>query len=346
MEDEDWTPTVKLALNDYRRIVLSLERPPRVTLLKNIEGYRLVIQRKLDLFLVSSDTTLGIHVAPRYLIPRFPHPLYSKPILEYQEGYAAYVEVLYRRGSTRRTNTVDFITPPSRGDIIKHIPLPKKEPYDSYWFANTLGFSHGKLFVLRDEFLFQVDTSTGNATAISNSFTPPGDDPNKTFRSFGIIGDTLFSYYYRWSLQTVTFVRLNLRSREVDSTARLTISNAYPIAVVSTGKDLLLLLKRSDGQHQFVRIDPRSGSLLETHQPFAPVSSYPLNFASDGRQIWVPIYQWFDNRLKLIDPATGATIRTLPHPVFSPEGLAWDGSAFWTVDREELRIVKFRAAGF
>lgn len=345
-EDEDWTPSIQLAQNDYRRIVLHIDRPPRQTLLRNIEEYRTVIQTNSDLSIVKIDTIPGPWISPAYLYPSFPQYYYSGPVLKHEADYLVRVDLLYRSGAGVRSNVIELHTPPPRGSFMKELPIPQKVPGSMWSFEDAIACHGDDLIVLRDDQIFRVDTADGTATLVKDQFLPPEDYPNKTFRSFAVVGDTLVAYYFYWGTQKTTLVRLSLESLAVDSSVTVSFPNATPLSILSfDGSVMFHLLKAGDLQ-QFVTVDLKTGQILHEFSPFPWETSFFTDLAPQDQTLWVSERREYDNRLIQINPSTGTVIRTVPNPVFRPQTLAFDGSHFWQIDTEMQKIVKVRPAGF
>lgn len=345
-EDEEWTPSIQLAQNDYKRIVLHIDRPPRLSLLRNIEEYHVVIQTKSDHSSVEIDTIQGRWIHPAYLYPQFLHPYNSEPVLDYEVEYLARADVLYRSGARVSSNVIELRTPPSRGNSMKVLPLPQKIPGSMWSFEDVIAFHGDDLIVLRDDQVFRVDTADGTATLIKDQFLPPEDYPNKTFRSFAVVGDTLVTYYFHWETQKTTLVRLSLESLAVDSSVSVSFPDATPVAVSAFEGGILFHLLKGDNRHQLLKLDPGTGGILHEYPPFAWSDTYWNDFTADRTTIWVSLFEDYDNRYVQIDPTTGSVVRELLNPIFRPQSLAFDGSHFWQIDTETNTIVKVRPAGF
>ena len=345
-EDEEWIPSIQLVQNDYKRIVLNIDRPPRLSLLRNITRYEVLLQSKENLSIVKYDTIPGSWISPAYLYPLFPHPYYSGPVLNDETEYLARVELFYRSGVSVRSNVIELRTPPSRGNIMKVLPLPQKIPGSMWSFENAIAFHGDDLIVLRDDQVFRVDTADGTATLIKDQFLPPEDYPNKTFRSFAVVGDTLVTYYFHWKTQKTTLVRLSFESLAVDSSIGVSFPDATPVAMSAFEGGILFHLLKGDNRHQLLKLDPGTGGVLHEYPPFAWSDTYWNDFTADRTTIWVSLFEDYDNRYVQIDPTTGSVVRELLNPIFRPQSLAFDGSHFWQVDTETDTIVKVRPAGF
>ena len=345
-EDGDWTPSIQLAQNDYSRIVLNIDRPPRLSLLKNITRYQVFLQAKENLSIVRHDTIPGSWISPAYLFPTYPHPYYSGPVLNHEAEYIAKVNIVYNSGSAFESNEIMFRTPASRGDLVKVLPLPRKNGATIYFYDGFLSLYKGGLIILNEFMVFRTDTSSGDGILLKDNFLQPGYNPQIPFRSFAIVGNMLVTFYVDWPTRKTTLVHLNLETLDVDSSVTVSFPNATPMSLISFDGGILIQLFKGEDQQQFVKLDPISGDILEEYPSFSWAGFHVNDLASEDQTIWVSERREYDNRLIQMDPSTGAVLRTFPNPVFRPQTLAFDGSHFWQIDTEMQKIVKVRPAGF
>lgn len=322
-----------------------MDRPPRKELLRNILLYTVEVRSKNSAAFTTIDSIPGVINFPAYIFPRFPFYYRSKPVFSYNTDYTLRVSVHYRSGNVKTSNQFSFITPLERGKVLRRLPLPLKVPYDTYWFGNLLAFHKGKLLVLRDEQLFQVDTSTGNATLLKNNFLPPPDYPNRTFRSMAVCGDTLIAPYDTWSAQAHTLVRLDFITLRVDST--LDIPSQGKFIQSMTGQDSLihLLWGLPPGRQQIAVVNLRTRKTLRTFPDVPARILYPYAMCFDGINFWTAENLSFDNKIVRFDPSSLTILEQHRNPIFSPEGLTFDGKYFWTIDRDTQTIVKLQLEG-
>lgn len=346
MEDENWTPTIQLAQNDYKRIGLNIDRPPRLSLLRNISEYHVVIRTKNDLSIVKVDSFHGSWIHPVYLYPQFSHPYFSRPVLNHDTEYRVAMNIVYNSGTTLESNTIMFTTPSSRGDLVKILPLPQKNDIDVYFYGGFLSLHNGNLIILNQFMVFRADTSSGGGILLKDNFFRPGYNSEVPFGSFAIVGDLLITFYFDALAQKATLVQLNLETLEVDSSVTVSFPNASAMSLISFDGGVLMQLFKGGDQQQFVKLDPATGEVLKEYPPISWPGLYLNNLASQDQTIWVSERREYDNRLIQMDPSTGDILRIVPNPVFGPQGLAFDGSHFWQIDTEVQKIVKVRPAGF
>lgn len=341
-DDTDWTPMITLNYNNYHRIEYTIDRPPRKELLRNILYYRIQARSSGGSNFFTIDSVVGI--LPSYIYPQSSFYRTSLPLLSYNTNYTLRAAVTYRAGVVRISNEIQFRTPVERGKALKQVLVPKKVPFDNYWFENVLAFHKGKLLVLRDEQLFQVDTSSGNATLLKNNFLPPPDYPNRTFRSMAVCGDTVIAFYTGRSSSTHTLVRLDLNTLAVDSSLVIASPEKHIVSITGQGP-LLYLLWLSNGREQVSVVNPRTGQTLQTFSDGVLGFPYPYSICSDGSNLLAPVNSWFDNRIVRFDASSLTVLEQQHNPIFSPQSLTWDGKYFWTIDRESNAIVKLQLEG-
>ncbi|MBI5481730.1 MAG: hypothetical protein HY906_22935 [Deltaproteobacteria bacterium] len=77
------------------------------------------------------------------------------------------------------------------------------------------------------------------------------------------------------------------------------------------------------------RVDPETATVLASFD--APgASKYPMGMACDGESLW-NLDPW-DRKIFQLDPATGATKRSIPAPAMGACGLTFDGACLWVTD--------------
>lgn len=344
-DDTDWVPPITLTNNGYQRLELTIERPPRKELLRNILSYTVQIRTGQSGQYLDMDTLGGAAIPPSYVyLAPFYYPFIyrSKPVLDYNSDYAVRIAIHYRSGISPSSNEIAFTTPLERGRVLKRLPVPSKVPYDSYWFGDFIAFHKGSLLILRDEQLFRIDTATGQSTLLNSNFVPRTNDPNETFRNLTVAGDTAYTFY--GYMDHFRIVSLNLNTLQVDSSLKISYPGRYLVNMTCQGSSLYALWESSCRQ-QFTVVDRETGQLVDT-LPSAPSRiPYPYAIASDGRNLWHSYTSWYDNRIIQFDPFTLTFWQEHRNPLFSSESLAWDGANFWVVDQETRTIAKLQLEG-
>ena len=339
-DDTNWAPSIHLVNNGYQRIEVTIGPPPRKELLRNINMYLVETKAAVASSFSPLDTIQGSTIPPSYLIPTHPFMHRTGSSFEYAATYTVRVAVKYRDGSANRSNEISFTPPPIRGAVLRRLPLPLKVPADTYWFGNFLAFSTGGLLVLRDEQLFRVDTASGRSTILSSRFLPPEDYQNKTFRTMAVCDDMLIAWYQNRFANVIKLVRLNLTTLVVDSSLALPLQGYGPQALVGHGSNLMVVWSLPSDSVKIGLYDPRNGSLLKEYPTVRITIPYPYSISSDGANLWFSRISSFDNRIVGSDPSTGSLVGQYHNPIFSPEGLAWDGSHFSLIDNDSNSIAK------
>lgn len=347
-DDTDWVPSVSVSKNDYQRVVLAIDRPPRKELLRNIRSYHIQMRAVTDGGFVTIDSLFGMYVAPHYAAP-YPQYYYSKPVFSYNTQYVMRTAVYYRTGVVRVSSEIQFTTPVERGKILKRIPAPLVIPLNYFASWNSLVFWKDKLLVLADKQLFQVDTSSGKTTLLKTDHNPPTGNYQQMFQSITISGDTLFSFYDRpnvdWNNRVYTIVKLNLKTLVVDSTLKIQAPQRTLRSIVSHSSNLYAFWWTSQGLDQFSVINSQTGQTIQTLPEGTLGDTYPYELCSDGSNLWITKNSSFNNRIVKIDPLMLAISNEQHNPIFSPQSLTWDGKNFWTIDRDTRTIVKLQLEG-
>lgn len=105
--DTDWKPTISLTGNNYQRVGLSFEQPPRLELERNLVRYIFEVQRIGSPNFVPIDTINLIHRFRGFI----PSSYVTPAILEQNTDYAIRMVVQYREGIEQRSYEKYFLTP-------------------------------------------------------------------------------------------------------------------------------------------------------------------------------------------------------------------------------------------
>ena len=342
--DTDWTPSIVLSHNDYQRIAVTIERPSRKELLRNILLYRIQVRSGTSAPYQTIDSISGGNILPVYIYEgyfsgaHYPFTYVSKPRFSAGTTSTVRVEIQYRLSITHSSNELTFTTPQDRGVILKKIPLPKKISL-SDWGNQHMTFYSGRLLVLRDDELWSVDTSNGQSTILLQNFRPIADNKATSYRAISVAGDTLVAW--GWNTTGYSIVTVDLKTFKTDATLKLTSPGRYLQQVKSDGSQLYALwVNLTDDSIWFCQHDRRTGELLKSSIG-ASDFMYPYDYCWASGNWWFSLRRDFDNRMIRFDPETLATLDDRPNPVFSTHELAWDGANFWEIDDESGTIVKF-----
>ena len=344
-EDTDWTPSVVLSGNDYQRVALTIERPGRKELLRNILWYRIQARSGTSAPYQTIDSISGGTILPVYVYEgyfsgaHYPFTYFSKPIFSFGTTSTVRLEIQYRLGITRSSNEVTFTTPRERGVILKRIPLPKKISM-SDWGNQHITFYRGRLLVLRDDELWSVDTASGQSTILLQNFRPSADNPAYPFTAISVAGDSLVTWVSDPPGYSV--VTLDLKTLKADSTAKLSYPGRILIQMKSDGSQLSAFWENSTGDSIWFSLhDRHTGMMLRSSVGSSIYVVYPFDYCWASGNWWLSVPRGFDNRLVRFDPQTLTILEDHPNPVYSMHELAWDGANFWEIDDESGTIVKF-----
>ncbi len=339
--DSDWTPSIALWANDYQRIEIGIEDPPRRELLRNITSYVFQIREDRTGEVVFLDT-LGNYLPPSYIGSGVVWPQDSWPVLQYSTAYSTQVSINYHAGDTKPSNSISFTTPPERGKVIRRISIPPND------FSDILSLACHKGDVIicgGNGRLLKFDTTTGQRTMLNNYFYPPSNLSSQSeYQCLAVIGDTLYTFYENGSSAQYTIVAVDLNTLAMKSSPKVSLTDKRLAQIISAGSSLYGLWY-SDGIEQIAYIDPATGTLSSVlpEEPWAIYTS--ANMVSDGKYLWVSRNNSFNNLVVRYDPATLQALDQKHNPVFSSNGLAWDGANFWVVDIETRTIAKLQLSG-
>lgn len=337
--ESDWAPSLSLANNDYQRIELFIDRPPRKELLRNIAEYYVEITPQSLPAVAFVDTIPALVIRPAYIYTRVPHLYDSKPLLQYNQNYSVRISVRYISGPVLHSNSLHFITPPESGRVVQSIALP---PGVGPRFGNSLAFNRNHIILLSNTSLYRIDPQSGQTTRLKDDFFHTREYTTP-FEQIAVCGDTLVTYYQNYGSPLCTFVRVNLNSLAVDSTLRLDTRGSSLIAITGHGSSLLTLWSLPNGRLQVRLLDLRTGNTLQTF-PEAERIPGPFYFTSDGTNLWSAPSRRFSSRIQKIDPFTLSVREDYKHPLFSPHSIAWDGTNFWSFDQETYSLAKLELA--
>ncbi len=355
-DDSDWAPTVTLTQNGYRRIELRFTNPPRKELLRNLLSYEVQVRSTSSGDFTTIHWISGTRIDPAYVYyggytaEAFAYSLATTAVLSDLTSYTVRVRTVYALGPAKLSNEISFTTPKFVGKILRQLPIPKRLDYETGEPFATLAFYKGDLIVRRQEQIFKVDTSSGQATLITRDFRLPLDsDFMDHYQPLAVAGDTLLAFHRPDSRHTgIAAMTLDLVTLQINRFPMTSLPGQVEGCVVGPGS-LLYALTYSDRGYKFLILDWREGRLLQT-LPILPrkldLNIYgPGVLAFNGSGFWYSSVNSFDNRIWRIDLSTLEILEEHRNPVFAPWGLAWDGSHFWTVDKETWMIVKLQLEG-
>ncbi|NIR69614.1 hypothetical protein GWN28_27895 [candidate division KSB1 bacterium] len=140
---------------------------------------------------------------------RFLLPYLSEPVLEENVEYECRVVVQYRNHVEQVSNTVRFVTPVVKGQILDSIGCTG--------CRSIFDFTETSIFVLtyNDE-LFRIDRNTLESTQLLSGFRPLG---SVLFLDMAVHGDT--AMFTENTESEMTVVRVNLQTLEVDKSLKV-----------------------------------------------------------------------------------------------------------------------------
>ena len=341
--DSDWTPSIVLAANDYQRTQIGIEAPPRRELLRNIISYVFQIREDRTGDVVFADT-LGNYIPPSYVYEGlgFYWSQDSWPVLQNSTAYSAQVSINYRTGGTKHSNSISFTTPPERGKVIRRISIPQDDFSDFLLLACHKG---DVIICGGNGRLVKFDTTTGQRTLLNSHFYPPSSLSSQSqYECLAVVGDTLYTFYENESSAQYTIVATDLNTLAMKSSPKVSLTNKRLARIISTGSALYGLWY-SGGIEQIAYIDPAAGTISDVlpEQPWAIYTTDDM--VSDGKYLWVSREDSFNNLVVRYDLATLQALSQQHNPIFSSNGLAWDGANFWVVDNEARSIAKLQLSG-
>ena len=340
----DWVPLLAIEHNNYRRVELNLGELPRLEVERNLS--RILVQfRTVGEAEFKNFDTLDLEFR------RFLMPIYlSEPVLQENFEYECRLVVEYRNGVEQVSNTVRFVTPVVKGQILDSIAIPPQTFGCFGCSPEGFGFTETWLFVLKhtDE-LIRIHLNTLESTQLLSGFRPFDPRISGSYLGMAVYGDTaIFAENTRSEPDKMTVVRLNLQTLQVDKSLRVPFPKAGPFVygriVHYDGSDIYVLWNL-EGEQQIEKIDVATGQVVESYPAFEELVGFFDELIFDGTDFWISINREFDNRIARFDPNGAIVSPVHRNPVFRSFDLAWDGDSFWVFDDEIDSIVKLKLEG-
>ncbi|MBI3789236.1 MAG: hypothetical protein HY276_13405 [Ignavibacteriales bacterium] len=314
--------------------------------MRNILYYKVEVKEKNSQEFTTIDSLSGTFNPPAYLQNRYYFNYQSKPVFNFRTEYALRFKISYRGGKVTTSNELNFVTPIERGKILRSLS-PPGQPYPYFYYSgNYVIFSKGRFIVLSGSKIFEIDSSSGQATLLKDNFYSQGP----YFMGLTSCGDTIFitknADDYS-SLRKYTILRFYLNTLAVDTLVKLEVSNKVLMKVLGHGSMLYLLWQIPNARQQFSVLDPRTGQTVSTLPDMPTPTGYlfPSRLCSDGTNFWTATNEPFDSKILQIDPSLFVSLKEYHNPVFSSDGLIWDGKNFWVVNAENNALVKLQLEG-
>lgn len=332
-DDANWAPVITLIGSGYQRFGITIEKPPNQQIERNILRYVVEYRPPGNTDFVSLDTASSV----RFLPSGYDTP---QPFLQEGEEYSVRLVAEYHNGARRESNVLTFISPITRGKVLRR--LPKPEEAQSTTVAG-FGFYDGDLFAMLENQLFRVDTASGNAGLVK-TFETAFFPHQIAFHSEHLIvahPTLLFGtvLVQRFNLNTSSFENDLLLELGLDLSgeARLegiAVGSRYVYATTSTFAPYL---------QQLHIADLVSGQTVFTSAKLEPVLN---RFILVEDALWTAIAaSAFDYRVRGFDPLTLTLQNDFQNPIYPGYTLAWDGAHFWTWDTRTQTFAELELDG-
>lgn len=332
-DDASWAPAITLIGSGYQRFGINIEEPPNQQIERNILRYVVEYRPPGNTDFVPLDTASSVRFIPSgYDTPQ--------PFLQEGEEYSVRLVAEYHNGARRESNVLTFISPITRGKVLRRIAKPEETQSTTVY---GFGFHNGDLFAVMENLLFRVDTASGNASLIKtfettlfpHQITFHGEHLIVAY-SIGLFGTVLLQ---RFNLSTSRFendlaIELGL---DLSGEARLegiAVDSRYLYVTTSTFEPYL---------QQLHKADLVSGQTVFTSAKFGPALN---RFIVVEDALWtVNAALAFDHRVQGFDPLTLTLQNDYQNPVFRGYTLAWDGAHFWTWDNTAQTFAELELEG-
>ena len=212
-DDTDWVPTITLADNNYHRVRLEFEQPPRLELERNLVRYIFELKKSGESSYASIDSIELVNkfrgfIPPDHVIP---------PILEDNANYTIRMMLQYRDEIERTTNAVSFTTPLVKGKVLQRIKLSEGDPDSEYGRPYDFGFGNGYLYVISAfRSLLRIDLPNRNVTLLAQDVQPVEDRFSSSYHVMPVFGDRAVLTEHPQSDTANTYLKiLNLNSLEI-----------------------------------------------------------------------------------------------------------------------------------
>jgi hypothetical protein len=346
--DTDWVPTLQLAGNNYGRIGVTFEHPPRLELERNIERYIYELRKKSDPAYTTFDSLEVSFLYRGFLPDRYISP----QILEENTGYSFRVVIKYRNGARQASVPIGFNTPILKSSVIERVSAAQIS--GAPFYPNALAFWNDSLYIVHEDSLIYLDTENGNATVLARNFQPVEDDRFcNCYQNLPIHnGIVVLTENLREDNDPIILRFYNLSTRQFEKS--FVIPKPFPEP--SLGKAF-----HYDGQFVYImwfderlarvaKLDAVTGNEVERFSSITNVSFAFNEMLVVGNDLWLAAdydttFYKFDNRILKIDLRTSNIVETMRNPIFDTSGLAWDGAHFWTYDHESNAFVKLELEG-
>ncbi len=341
----DWVPLLAIEHNNYRRVELNLGELPRLEVERNLS--RILVQ-----FRTVGEAEFKNFDTQDLEFRRFLMPIYlSEPVLQENFEYECRLVVEYRNGVEQVSNTVRFVTPVVKGQILDSIAIPPQTFGCFGCSPEGFGFTETWLFVLKhtDE-LIRIHLNTLESTQLLSGFRPFDPRISGSYLGMAVYGDTaIFAENTRSEPDKMTVVRVNLQTLAINKSLKLSIpqvaENFYHGRIVHYDGSDIYVLWSFEGHQQIEKFDVVEGGVVASYPRFETLFYSDDKMFFDGTSFWVGINRFFDNRIVGFDLNSALVAPVHRNPLFNPGGLGWDGDSFWVYDHQTRSLVKLRLEG-
>jgi len=353
--ETNWVPGIELRYANYHRFEISWwER----------SGVPLEVERNVSLFLyeLRKDVDTSFSVIDSQDVKRtrtIPTSYTSGSLLGENVEYSARVSVLFRDGTIRSSNEVNFLSPAVKGKVLKRITIPDDpnlypSPQMTQYQPYVISFYEGYLYGVQLGYLTRLDTSSGEIVLLTKHLRDLTDHHEIT--DFSIFDNSVYLPTYQYTFNNTFYMKLiefNIATLQPEDSLMVALAygsittNMRLRVILNSETTLFLIWDFADGTSQIFLFDIESSEVTKIFPIENNRYSYLSNqFTHDGTNIWISRYWPFDNQISHFDPNIGITDENVNQvPVFEPYGLAWDGSHFWTFEPETRSFVKLELEG-
>jgi len=341
--DTDWKPTISLTANNYQRVGLSFEQPPRLELERNLVRYIFEVQRIGSPNFVPIDTINLIHRFRGFI----PSSYVTPAILEQNTSYAIRMVVQYREGIEQRSYEKYFLTPFVRGKILERISWPK-ESYYGHFPPSAFGFGKDNLYMLHDRRLIRIDLSTGETIILINELIPNNDRFSSSYRDLPVHENmTILAEHPRSDPDQMKLTLFDLEAVQMIKSVKIPIpENAgFGGRAIFYDGSYAWILWYLEGKPEIAKVNLNTLEVIQTTLlDIGGLIDYS-DFAFDGSDFWIASNLFFDNRISRLDSSGSIAFPQNRNPIYASKGLAWDGSYFWVYDTGTDTFAKLQLEG-
>ncbi len=322
-----WAPSFTITFNNYQRISGTIERIPRLSLLRNIDSC--VVQARS----VSADSFVSIGNGA------VPNPLWTgsfktNAVLQMGQSYAVRLATFYRNGVVRYSIDTTITSPIVFGRIAKSIPVSSRihNIPDQFWFNDgaIVCFDYSSGWWIED-------TLDGSAQNIPAHFSSWDSTRFVLDGPVALSGDTVFFWSSEYTNSSgLKLLRSNFLTGWTDTSLVLEWSNGNFRGMAANGRKLGVCWGAAHSPEPdiiLVEYDAGNGKVIDSSEISNAGLLYyfsPITYVGD--ELWVA-FAGADgsNRIGRVDFSVGKIVDSHENPDLESAGLAWDGSSIWVL---------------